>query len=65
MIVCGNEIVTSDALAEAGNFASALGATVYHKPFRTGRTFCPNIRALSAAFRAASPRYAAPQSPMT
>ena len=39
MIVCGNEIVTSDALAEAGNFASALGATVYQQTVPYGSHF--------------------------
>ena len=39
MVVCGNEIVTSDALAEAGNFASALGATVYQQTVPYGSHF--------------------------
>ena len=39
MIVCGNEIVTSDALAEAGDFASALGATVYQQTVPYGSHF--------------------------
>ena len=39
MIVCGNEIVSSDALAEAGDFASALGATVYQQTVPYGSHF--------------------------
>ena len=39
VIVCGNEIVTSDALAEAGDFASALGATVYQQTVPYGSHF--------------------------
>jgi len=39
VIVCGNEIVTSDALAEAGEFATALGATVYQQTVPYGSHF--------------------------
>ena len=39
VIICGNEIVTSDALAEAGDFASALGATVYQQTVPYGSHF--------------------------
>ncbi len=39
VIVCGNEIVTSDALAEAGEFADAIGAAVYQQTVPYGSHF--------------------------
>ena len=39
VIVCGNEIVTSDALAEAGEFAEAIGAAVYQQTVPYGSHF--------------------------
>ena len=39
VMICGNEVVTSDALAEAGAFASALGATVYQQTVPYGAHF--------------------------
>jgi benzoylformate decarboxylase len=39
VIVCGNEIVTSDALAEAGQFAEAIGAAVYQQTVPYGSHF--------------------------
>lgn len=39
VMICGNEIVTSDALAEAGEFATALGATVYQQTNPYGSHF--------------------------
>lgn len=38
-IICGNEIVTSDALAEAADFATALGATVFQQTVPYGAHF--------------------------
>jgi benzoylformate decarboxylase len=39
VIVCGNEIVTSDALSEAGEFAEAIGAAVYQQTVPYGSHF--------------------------
>ncbi len=39
VMLCGNEIVTSDALAEAGDLATALGATVYQQTVPFGSHF--------------------------
>jgi len=39
VMICGNEVVTSDAFAEAGAFASALGATVYQQTVPYGAHF--------------------------
>ena len=39
VMVCGNEVVTSDALAEVAEFAEALGATVYQQTIPFGSHF--------------------------
>ena len=39
VMICGNEIVSSNALTEAANFASALGATVYQQTVPYGAHF--------------------------
>lgn len=39
VMICGNEIVTSDALAEAAAFAETLGATVYQQTTPYGSHF--------------------------
>ena len=39
VMICGNEIVTSDALAEAADFATVLGATVYQQTVPYGSHF--------------------------
>tara|TARA_Y100001934_G_scaffold84718_1_gene105199 strand:- start:83394 stop:85061 length:1668 start_codon:yes stop_codon:yes gene_type:complete len=39
VIVCGNEIVTSNALNEAGEFAEAIGAAVYQQTVPYGSHF--------------------------
>lgn len=39
VMICGNEIVTSDAMAEAADFAEALGATVYQQTTPYGSHF--------------------------
>ncbi|MFL2687631.1 MAG: thiamine pyrophosphate-binding protein, partial [Alphaproteobacteria bacterium] len=39
VMICGNEIVTSDALTEAADFATVLGATVYQQTVPYGSHF--------------------------
>ena len=39
VMICGNEIVTSDVLAEAADFATVLGATVYQQTVPYGSHF--------------------------
>ena len=39
VMICGNEIVTSDALTEAADFAAAFGATVYQQTVPFGSHF--------------------------
>lgn len=39
VMICGNEIVTGDALAEAADLATALGATVYQQTVPFGSHF--------------------------